>query len=108
MHDLFLALGIASVPTTVVLLVMYFSVRARALKAEQIVHDLTVVPALRGHSRGRNTAPLDVTDAIEALAIEVERIAEGQRFTTRLLSESRRNSGLMAGDDSRGRSITPH
>ena len=46
--------------------------------------------------------------AIDAIAVEVERIAEGQRFTTRLLSESRRTSGLIAGDDSRGRSITPH
>jgi hypothetical protein len=107
MHDLFLALGIGFVPTTVVLLVLYFSARARALKAEQIVHELTVLPVLRGQSRQRVAQP-DVSEAIEALAIEVERIAEGQRFTTRLLSESRRNSGLIAGDDSRGRSITPH
>jgi hypothetical protein len=27
--------------------------------------------------------------AIEAVAIEVERVAEGQRFTTKLLSEKR-------------------
>lgn len=40
--------------------------------------------------------PLDVTSrlermdqALEAIAIEVERISEGQRFTTRLLSEGR-------------------
>jgi hypothetical protein len=40
--------------------------------------------------------PSDVTDrlermerAIEAVAIEVERISEGQRFTTKLLSEGR-------------------
>jgi antitoxin component of RelBE/YafQ-DinJ toxin-antitoxin module len=40
--------------------------------------------------------PLDVTNrlermdqALEAIAIEVERISEGQRFTTRLLSEGR-------------------
>jgi hypothetical protein len=107
MRDFFLTLGMAFVPTTVVLLVLYFATRARAIKAEQIVHDLTVIPALRGQTRPRTAQP-DVTEAIEALAIEVERIAEGQRFTTRLLSEPRRNGGLIAGDDSRGRSITPH
>ena len=32
-----------------------------------------------------------IEHAIEAMAIEVERITEGQRFTTRLLSESRKN-----------------
>ena len=31
-----------------------------------------------------------IEHAIEAMAIEVERITEGQRFTTRLLSESRK------------------
>jgi hypothetical protein len=107
MEDFFIVLGMAFVPTTVVLVVLYFSTRARAIRAEQIVHDLTVIPALRGQTRPR-AAQTDVSEAIEALAIEVERIAEGQRFTTRLLSESRRNSGLLPGDDSRGRSITPH
>ena len=32
-----------------------------------------------------------IEHAIEAMAIEVERITEGQRFTTKLLSESRTN-----------------
>ena len=32
-----------------------------------------------------------IEHAIEAMAIEVERITEGQRFTTKLLSESRKN-----------------
>ncbi len=31
-----------------------------------------------------------IEHAIEAMAIEVERITEGQRFTTKLLSESRK------------------
>ncbi|MEP6732379.1 MAG: hypothetical protein ABJE10_17165 [bacterium] len=107
MQDLFIALGFAFIPTTAALIVMYFSVRSRALKAEQIVHDLTVVPALRGQQRRRE--PDEMANAIDAIALEVERIAEGQRFTTRLLSESRRSPALGAGDDSsRGRSITPH
>lgn len=32
--------------------------------------------------------------SVDAIAIEVERIAEGQRFTTRLLSERGEGSGL--------------
>ena len=48
-------------------------------------------------AEGRNPRlPLEVTDrlekmdqALEAIAIEVERISEGQRFTTKLLSEGR-------------------
>ena len=31
--------------------------------------------------------------AVDAIAIEVERISEGQRFTTKLLSEQRAESG---------------
>jgi hypothetical protein len=86
---------------------MSFSARARALRAEQIVRDLTVVLAARGQTNTRN-APLDMRDTIEALAVEVERIAEGQRFTTRLLSEARIDRGMIASDNSHGRSITPH
>jgi hypothetical protein len=37
--------------------------------------------------------------AIEAVAIEVERISEGQRFTTKLLSESR-NAAITPGSSS--------
>ena len=32
--------------------------------------------------------------AIDAIAVEIERISEGQRFTTKLLSESRRPDAL--------------
>src|SRR3954462_13078604 len=60
------------------------------------------VPVARAYSRrmdaeGKNPRiPSEVTgrlerieQAIEAVAIEVERISEGQRFTTRLLSEAK-------------------
>jgi hypothetical protein len=60
------------------------------------------VPLVRAYSRrmdaqARNPQmPAEVTSrlerieqAIEAVAIEVERISEGQRFTTKLLSEGR-------------------
>jgi hypothetical protein len=33
-----------------------------------------------------------IEQAVDAIAVEVERISEGQRFTTKLLSETRRNA----------------
>jgi hypothetical protein len=44
--------------------------------------------------------------AVDATAIEVERIAEGQRFTTKLLAE--RGHQPVASDSGRGRVVTPH
>jgi len=48
-------------------------------------------------------APSDVSarmermeHAIDAIAVEIERISEGQRFTTKLLSETRRPDALHA------------
>ena len=65
------------------------------------------VPLARAYARRLDSqaknpgVPVEVTSrlermeqAIEAVAIEVERISEGQRFTTRLLSEGR---GAAAG-----------
>lgn len=49
-------------------------------------------------SKPRASLPPEVTSqlaqlsqAVDAIAVEVERISEGQRFTTRLLSEQQRN-----------------
>jgi hypothetical protein len=33
-----------------------------------------------------------IEQAVDAIAVEVERISEGQRFTTKLLSETQRNA----------------
>jgi hypothetical protein len=61
------------------------------------------VPLARAYSRRMDAEsknprlPTEVTDrlermeqALDSVAIEVERISEGQRFTTKLLSEGRR------------------
>ena len=40
--------------------------------------------------------------AIDSIAIETERISEGQRFTTRVLAESRRSPGLGGGESPLG------
>ena len=42
-----------------------------------------------------------IEQAVEAIAIEVERVSEGQRFTTRLLSEMRTPSPLAVGEPPR-------
>jgi hypothetical protein len=60
------------------------------------------IPLARGYSRRMDAGaknpriPSEVTDrlermehAIDSIAIEIERITEGQRFTTKLLSEGR-------------------
>lgn len=44
-------------------------------------------PALGAPERERDARLARMENAIEAMALEVERIAEGQRFVTRLLAE---------------------
>jgi hypothetical protein len=41
--------------------------------------------------------------AIDSVALEVERISEGQRFTTKLLSEGKGASGASSGTSARDR-----
>jgi hypothetical protein len=53
----------------------------------------------RGEASNRNaemTSPEAMAQAIEAIAIEVERISEGQRFVTKLLAEKRRPDGHVS------------
>jgi hypothetical protein len=38
-----------------------------------------------------------IEQAVDAIAVEVERISEGQRFTTKLLSEGRPGTALPSG-----------
>jgi hypothetical protein len=50
-----------------------------------------------------------IEQAIEAMAIEVERISEGQRFTTKLLADRAAGSGPRSELHAQpARSITPH
>ena len=77
--------GVAFFPVSITLTALWFSARRRAEKAEAIVHELAIAPVLRGE----NASAAQLGQAIDAIAVEVERISEGQRFTTRLLSERR-------------------
>ncbi len=71
------------------------------------------IPLVRAYIRRQDAAPLRspadaetnarlarIETAIEAMAVEIERISEGQRFTTRLLSE-RQAPALPAADPAR-------
>jgi len=74
------------------------------------------VPLARAYSRrmdaesknpqipGEVSARLErMEQAIDSVALEVERISEGQRFTTKLLSEGRSASGASTGTPARDR-----
>ena len=74
------------------------------------------VPLARAYSRrmdaesrnpqipGEFSARLErMEQAIDSVALEVERISEGQRFTTKLLSEGRSASGASTGTPARDR-----
>lgn len=67
------------------------------------------IPLVRSYTKRVETRPRDglpggeiitrldrIEQAIEAMSTEVERIAEGQRFTTKLLSPENRPVGLAA------------
>ncbi|MEO6447531.1 MAG: hypothetical protein ABIZ91_06970 [Gemmatimonadaceae bacterium] len=65
-----------------------------------VVNVLRYRERTRGHRLGDATSGHEIAgrldrleQAIEAIAVEVERISEGQRFTTRLLSERAEGSG---------------
>ena len=86
-EPLLVALGVAFVPAVATLAALWLGARRRADRAEKIIHELAIAPALRGEAAGPSTSHL--SQAIDAIAVEVERISEGQRFTTSLLSERR-------------------
>lgn len=87
------------IPGELIPIVLFITVAATAVLA----------PLARAYARriergepGHLPLPSDVTDrlermeqAIDSIAVEVERISEGQRFTTKLLAE--RNNTAPAG-----------
>lgn len=86
-------------PAIVTLTALWLSARARARRAEAIIHQLAVMPALRGEGQ----VDPGLGTAVDAIAIEVERIAEGQRFITKVLGD-RPAKELPAPP----RAVTPH
>ena len=81
--------------TTVGFAALWVRARERATRAESLLEGMRI------GGRGDSMSP-----ALDAIAEEVERIGEGQRFITRIMSESANRAEL-----SRPRapgSITPH
>jgi hypothetical protein len=82
-------LGAFAMITTIVTTVIKSRERMRAMDRE------TLLPG-----NGDTSLRLErIEQAIEAMAVEVERISEGQRFVTRLLAErSKEGAALPAGE----------
>jgi hypothetical protein len=69
--------------------------------------------ALRGRPAPRQVAPVDdrrldrLEQSVDAIAVEMERVGESQRFLTKLMAERIAANGDSS-DQKRGRVITPH
>lgn len=81
-------------PAKVIVAVVFFTSVAYSIKAiaqAAVAHRREEVKVDRGSSPALSEARLArIEQAVEAIALEVERISEGQRFTTKLLSEQSR------------------
>jgi hypothetical protein len=82
--------------TTIAFAALWVRARERAVRAESLLDGVRM-----GTARSDSTGP-----ALDAIAEEVERIGEGQRFLTRVMSEQA-NRGSLAPPRASG-SITPH
>lgn len=75
--------------TAIIMAGLYPVLRAYAKKLERSASSAAIPPEV--------TARLErIEQAVDAIAVEVERISEGQRFTTKLLSDSSRGSEQRA------------
>jgi hypothetical protein len=92
--------GIAVISTICLTIIVAMALRRRT---PPTLHSPDVLRRLDEISQ--SVARLD--NAVEAVAVEVERISEGQRFTTRLLSEPSAARSLIERTNSSG-STTPH
>ena len=62
----------------------------------------------QGHASLQPGGSERLEQAVEAIAIEVERISEGQRFTTKLLSERHEATPEDESRRAPGQIVTPH
>jgi hypothetical protein len=103
-------LGFAQVMTVIVLSLGAITMIVLAARAVWM-RGSARPPALRAAKDEERTQRLE--SAVEAIAIEVERISEAQRYMVSLLSESaalRRgeSAGELMAPPASGRSVTPH
>ena len=100
-HDIavlgLLASGVLFV-STVALAIAWVRARERSLRAL-----LEAQTAENG-----SVATMKLAQAVEAIALEVERISEGQRFVTKLLAERKDQRPALASHADPPRVVTPH
>ena len=95
--EFFALLALSGVVTSIGFAIAWIRTRERAIRAET---------ALAHHRPEKAMGSERIEAAVDAVALEVERLAEGQRFVARLLSE---RSGVdVARQNAHGRVITPH
>ena len=85
--------------TTVGFAIAWVRARERALRAELMAGEPRQTTAV---------TPDRLERAVDAIALEVERISEGQRFVTRLLADRAEARGQSAPRLDGHRTITPH
>jgi hypothetical protein len=102
-REFFLLLGMACGPLTAVLGTLWIVALRRAQRAETMLDRVMLTQQIRGE--GKEPASR-VMDALDSLAIEVERISEAQRFTARILAD--RHDAARPAPSVPARVVTPH
>jgi hypothetical protein len=103
MRDVVLFLGLAFGPVSVLLGTLWLVALRRAQRAETMLDRMMLTQQLRGDVKDPTSR---VMEALDSLAIEVERISEAQRFTARILAD--RNDVPRSPSAMPSRIITPH
>lgn len=105
--DFFALLGMVTTPAAIVFGIAWYTTK-RELDLRK---ELTREPREGLLSPARGTDAGQLAQAMDAIAIEVERIAEGQRFVTKLLAErgiQERGAGEQRQAALPPRVVTPH
>jgi len=103
MRDFVLMLGLACGPISILLGTLWIMALKRAQRAETMLDRMMLTQQIRGESKDPTSR---VMEALDSLAIEVERISEAQRFTARILAD--RNDLPRSSTAMPSRIITPH
>jgi hypothetical protein len=102
--DLFALAGMASIPTCIGLGMAWWNARTELRVRRELTRGWPEPPPRRDTS----TDTQRLEEAIDAIALEVERIAEGQRFVARLMAERAESERALPPSSSPPRVITPH
>jgi hypothetical protein len=103
MREMLLFLGLAFGPVTVLLGTLWVVATRRAHRAETMLDRMMLTQQIRGEGKDPTSR---VMEALDSLAIEVERISEAQRFTARILAD--RHDAARPASSAPARVVTPH